>query len=64
MEPRRFPRERWPQTASTNPFERVNREIKRRADVVGIFPNDEAIVRSSARSCSRPTTNGPLLDAT
>ena len=40
-----FPREHWPQIASTNPLERVNREIKRRADVVGIFPNDEAIVR-------------------
>ena len=33
------------QIASTNPLERVNREIKRRADVIGIFPNDEAIVR-------------------
>ncbi|WP_055662248.1 IS256 family transposase [Jannaschia seosinensis] len=40
-----FPREHWTQIASTNPIERVNREIKRRADVIGIFPNDEAIVR-------------------
>lgn len=40
-----FPREHWPQIASTNPLERVNREIKRRSDVIGIFPNDEAVVR-------------------
>jgi transposase-like protein len=40
-----FPREHWPQIASTNPLERVNREVKRRADVIGIFPNDEAIIR-------------------
>jgi putative transposase len=40
-----FPREHWAQIASTNPLERVNREIKRRADVIGIFPNDEAIIR-------------------
>jgi putative transposase len=40
-----FPREHWPQIASTNPLERVNREIKRRADVIGIFPNDDAIIR-------------------
>jgi transposase-like protein len=40
-----FPREHWTQIASTNPLERVNREIKRRADVVGIFPNDGAIIR-------------------
>lgn len=39
-----FPREHWTQIASTNPLERVNREIKRRADVIGIFPNDEAII--------------------
>ena len=40
-----FPREHWPQIASTNPLERLNGEIKRRADVVGIFPNDRAAVR-------------------
>ena len=40
-----FPREHWTRIASTNPLERVNREIKRRADVIGIFPNDEAIIR-------------------
>lgn len=40
-----FPREHWPQIASTNPLERVNREIKRRADVVGIFPNEASIMR-------------------
>jgi putative transposase len=40
-----FPREHWAQIASTNPLERVNREIKRRSDVIGIFPNDEAIIR-------------------
>ena len=40
-----FPREHWAQIASTNPLERVNREIKRRADVIGIFPNDGAIIR-------------------
>jgi hypothetical protein len=40
-----FPREHWPQIASTNPLERLNGEMKRRADVVGIFPNDRAVVR-------------------
>ena len=40
-----FPRVHWTQIASTNPLERVNREVKRRSDVIGIFPNDEAIIR-------------------
>ena len=40
-----FPREHWAQIASTNPLERVNREVKRRADVIGIFPNDDAVIR-------------------
>ena len=40
-----LPRVHWAQIASTNPLERVNHEIKRRANVIGIFPNDEAIIR-------------------
>jgi putative transposase len=42
---RAFPKEHWPQLASTNPLERLNGEIKRRTNVVGIFPNAEAVVR-------------------
>jgi putative transposase len=40
-----FPRSHWPQIYSTNPLERLNAEIKRRTNVVGIFPNDAAITR-------------------
>jgi putative transposase len=40
-----FPKAHRKQLASTNPLERLNAEIKRRTDVVGIFPNDAAIVR-------------------
>jgi len=40
-----FPKERWPKIHSTNGLERLNGEVKRRTEVVGIFPNDEAIVR-------------------
>jgi putative transposase len=40
-----FPPEHWVKLHSTNGLERLNSEVKRRTDVVGIFPNDEAIVR-------------------
>ena len=40
-----FPAEHWSKIHSTNGLERLNGEIKRRIEVVGIFPNDGAIVR-------------------
>ncbi len=40
-----FPVEHWKQLHSTNGLERLNREIKRRADTVGIFPNEDSVLR-------------------
>jgi putative transposase len=40
-----FPMAHWPKLWSTNPLERVNAEIKRRTNVVGIFPNDASVMR-------------------
>ena len=40
-----FPRAHWRKIASTNPLERVNKEIKRRSNVVGIFPDDASVIR-------------------
>ena len=40
-----FPKAHWLQIHSTNPLERLNAEIKRRTNVVGIFPNDAAVTR-------------------
>jgi len=40
-----FPTKHWRQIWSTNPLERVNKEIKRRTDVVGVFPNPAALLR-------------------
>jgi putative transposase len=40
-----FPLEHWRKVWSTNPLERLHREVKRRCDVVGVFPNDASIDR-------------------
>ncbi len=53
-----FPPAHWKKIWSTNPLERLNREIKRRADVVQVFPNPAALDRLAPRSWPNSTTNG------
>jgi putative transposase len=40
-----FPISHWKKIWSTTPLERLNKEVKRRTDVVGVFPNPEALLR-------------------
>ena len=40
-----FPRAHWRKISTTNPLERINKEIKRRSNVVGIFPDDASVIR-------------------
>ena len=40
-----FPRAHWRKISSTNPLERVHKEIKRRSNVIGIFPDDASVIR-------------------
>ncbi len=46
-----FPAAHWRKLRSTNPLERFNKEIGRRTDVVGIFPNDQSLVRLAGMLC-------------
>ena len=55
-----FPREHWTKLRSTNPLERLNKEIARRSDAVGIYPNDAPWCASPGRCSSSRTTSGSL----
>jgi putative transposase len=46
-----FPSSHWRKLRSTNPLERFNREVGRRTDVVGIFPDDQSLIRLAGMLC-------------
>jgi putative transposase len=46
-----FPAAHWRKLRSTNPLERFNREVGRRTDAVGIFPDDQSLVRLAGMLC-------------
>ena len=58
-----FPKTPRTQIHRTNPLERLNAEIKRRTDVVGIFPNEASITRLSACCCSSRIASGNCCGA-
>ena len=53
-----FPSAHWSKLRSTNPLERFNKEIGRRTDVVGIFPDDRSLIRLAGMLCIEQTTSG------
>jgi transposase-like protein len=46
-----FPSSHWRKLRSTNPLERFNKEVGRRTDVVGIFPDDQSLIRLAGMLC-------------
>lgn len=58
-----IPQDHWTRFYSTNPLERFNREVKRRTDIVGVFPDHDAIIQLAVPSCWKWRMNGRLNGA-